>query len=455
MLRRGYKPAQLFLLAWAAFLPGVAMFSVIAFGLLPKTFVTEYGVQIGSALEMLLLSIALGLSLCGPAQGEHPHRAGSQRTPGAQRHRPHRQLRTTMAQLGEANVQLREYSRRDPLTGTYNRRHFREVFEQRLQDVVDRGQPLALLLGDLDNFKQINDTYGHVAGDDCLRAVATCFNEVLAQYDGLVARFGGEEFVAVLPGTRRAAGVAGGRSAAAAHPAQPGAHRQADHPPEHQHRRAHGGGGSVEDAGRSTADRRRGAVPGKERRPQLRAAFGHGRLARDREPQGSATLACLQHRVRLSQGQPARAQQHEQVVQQVGGFAEQRRIVLRHRGQRGFDAFLADLLRDRRARRLRTAAWCSCPAGRSLFALATSAIELARARRRARRRSSCRVPRWQVGPRGRACTSSVSPSQSASIATSARRCPDVSPLIHSRCRLRLKNVTRPLSSVACSAARSM
>ena len=74
------------------------------------------------------------------------------------------------------------------------------MFEQRLQDVVERGQPLALLLGDLDNFKQINDTYGHVAGDDCLRAVATCFNEVLAQYDGLVARFGGEEFVAVLPG---------------------------------------------------------------------------------------------------------------------------------------------------------------------------------------------------------------------------------------------------------------
>jgi diguanylate cyclase len=110
------------------------------------------------------------------------------------------ELRTTMAQLGEANVQLREYSRRDPLTGTYNRRHFRDAFEQRLREVVERGTPLALLLGDVDNFKQINDTYGHVAGDECLRAVAHAFHEVLGDHEALVARFGGEEFVAVLPG---------------------------------------------------------------------------------------------------------------------------------------------------------------------------------------------------------------------------------------------------------------
>ncbi len=74
-----------------------------------------------------------------------------------------------------------------------------QVFEQRMQDVLDRRQPLALLLADLDNFKQINDTYGHLVGDDCLKSVAHCFNQALAQYDGLVARFGGEEFVALLP----------------------------------------------------------------------------------------------------------------------------------------------------------------------------------------------------------------------------------------------------------------
>src|SRR3546814_7291974 len=60
VFRRGYVPARLFMLAWAMFLLGTTMFTLVAFGAFPKTFYTEYGVQIGSALEMLLLSVALG-----------------------------------------------------------------------------------------------------------------------------------------------------------------------------------------------------------------------------------------------------------------------------------------------------------------------------------------------------------------------------------------------------------
>ena len=199
-LRRGFAPARLFLLAWAMFLIGTAVFAAVAFGLLPKTFYTEYGVQLGSALEMLLLSVALGYRYASLRNenirivrdaNEKLERNVISRTA---------ELRTALAQLGEANVQLREYSRRDPLTGTYNRRHFRDAFEERLREVVERGRPLALLLGDVDNFKQINDTYGHVAGDDCLRAIAHAFHEALSSHEALVARFGGEEFVAVLPG---------------------------------------------------------------------------------------------------------------------------------------------------------------------------------------------------------------------------------------------------------------
>mgnify|MGYP006175770073 FL=1 len=148
---------------------------------------------------MLLLSLALGARYAGlrnenirivQQANEQLERSVIDRT---------KQLRTAMAQLGEANVQLREYSQRDPLTGVYNRRHFREAFEQALDARKDHGRPLALLLLDLDHFKRINDTYGHLAGDDCLHFAARSMEDVVVPRGGLVARFGGEEFVAVLP----------------------------------------------------------------------------------------------------------------------------------------------------------------------------------------------------------------------------------------------------------------
>ena len=200
MVRRGYRPARLFLVAWALFLLGIAAFSAIAFGLLPKTFYTEYGLQFGSAIEMLLLSIALGHRYAAlrnenerivRSANEELERNVSVRT---------QELRRALEQLGEANGRLREYSRRDPLTGLFNRRHFRDVFEHQLRDPSHRHAPLALLLADLDNFKQVNDGHGHLVGDACLKAAAGLFEEELSRHGGVVARFGGEEFVALLPG---------------------------------------------------------------------------------------------------------------------------------------------------------------------------------------------------------------------------------------------------------------
>ena len=200
MLRRDYRPARLFLLAWSLFLLGTAMFTLLAFGLVPRNFWTQNGVQIGSALEMLLLSLALGSRYAGlrnenirvvQQANEELERNVADRT---------RELRKAMAQLGEANVQLREYSRRDPLTGVYNRRHFRESLQAMLARNHGGQQPLALLLLDLDHFKAINDTHGHLAGDDCLATVAGVLREVAEPRGGLVARFGGEEFVVLLPG---------------------------------------------------------------------------------------------------------------------------------------------------------------------------------------------------------------------------------------------------------------
>lgn len=198
-VRRGYKPARLFLIAWGLFLLGTTLFTLVAFGILPKTFLTEYGVQIGSALEMLLLSLALGSRYSGL-------RAENERIVGEAKIKLERQvaertqeLRGALVQLEEAHARLSDSSRRDSLTGLYTRAYFHETFEQMLFDCQQRRHPLSLLMIDLDHFKAINDRYGHLVGDDCLRNAAQRIGKILRAHDALLARFGGEEFVVGLP----------------------------------------------------------------------------------------------------------------------------------------------------------------------------------------------------------------------------------------------------------------
>ncbi len=208
VLRRGYGPARLFLLSWAMFLGGTAVFTLVAFGMVPKSFLTEYGVQIGSALEMLFLSIALSHRyavlrnenerIVGEANLQLERKV-AQRT---------QDLRGALVQLEEAHARLRDSSRRDGLTGLYNRTWFHEAFERMLLECNRDRRPLSLLMIDLDHFKSINDEHGHLVGDDCLRAAAHRIAHALRPYDALLARFGGEEFVVALPGQDLRAAVA-------------------------------------------------------------------------------------------------------------------------------------------------------------------------------------------------------------------------------------------------------
>ncbi len=196
---RGYKPARLFLLAWGMFLLGTGMFAAVAFGLLPKTFATAYGVQIGSALEMLLLSIALGYRYASlRSENERIVREAKQQLEHKVEQRT-AELRNALGQLGDAHARLRESSQRDGLTGLHTRVHFLERFEQLMAQAGDQGRPLSLLMIDLDHFKQINDRYGHLTGDECLRWAAHTIGQSLRPHDALLARFGGEEFVVGLP----------------------------------------------------------------------------------------------------------------------------------------------------------------------------------------------------------------------------------------------------------------
>jgi diguanylate cyclase (GGDEF)-like protein len=96
---------------------------------------------------------------------------------------------------------LRNLTLLDGLTGIANRRRFDQYLELEWQRCSRNGQPLSLVMGDVDFFKAYNDGYGHSRGDDCLRAVAKVFGMALRRPADLAARYGGEEFICVLPET--------------------------------------------------------------------------------------------------------------------------------------------------------------------------------------------------------------------------------------------------------------
>ncbi len=104
-------------------------------------------------------------------------------------------------QLQSANQVLKHLVRFDDLTQIANRRWFNEYLNQEWQRLKREQMPLSLILCDIDFFKRFNDTYGHQAGDRCLRRVAQAIQLVAKRPSDLVARYGGEEFAIVLPNT--------------------------------------------------------------------------------------------------------------------------------------------------------------------------------------------------------------------------------------------------------------
>jgi diguanylate cyclase (GGDEF)-like protein len=102
-------------------------------------------------------------------------------------------------ELLNAREALREQATRDALTGLWNRRAILEAFERELARSRREGFPLGIAIADLDHFKAINDTYGHLAGDGVLQAAARRIRAAVRSYDS-VGRCGGEEFLIVLPG---------------------------------------------------------------------------------------------------------------------------------------------------------------------------------------------------------------------------------------------------------------
>lgn len=113
----------------------------------------------------------------------------------------HRALIAATDQLKAVNADLKAQSLHDPLTGLTNRRGLDIRLDEELRLARRERQPLTLMLCDVDNFKLYNDTAGHLQGDQCLIRIARVLGETCRRPRDLAARFGGEEFVILLPGT--------------------------------------------------------------------------------------------------------------------------------------------------------------------------------------------------------------------------------------------------------------
>jgi len=111
-----------------------------------------------------------------------------------------RRILGVQAELEEKNARLAEMVTTDPLTGLANRRRLREALQTSASPATRAGLPCSVMILDIDHFKSINDTFGHAAGDETLRAIAAILRVETRRSD-LAVRYGGEEFVVLMPAT--------------------------------------------------------------------------------------------------------------------------------------------------------------------------------------------------------------------------------------------------------------
>lgn len=189
-----YRPARYFLLSWIALLTGMVAYTLKSFSLLPSNFVTEYAIQFGSALEMILLSLALADRI--KILQEENQRMQIQVQEKLEQHVQERTL-----ELERANRKLEELSTTDALTGLKNRRYFNEAFALECKRASRNGDSLSVILIDIDHFKNINDSYGHLLGDECIKAIAAAIQQAAYRQTDTKCRYGGEEFVVLMPST--------------------------------------------------------------------------------------------------------------------------------------------------------------------------------------------------------------------------------------------------------------
>lgn len=191
---RGNEYARYLALAWIVLLISIPVYSLTQLGYLPTNSYTINSVRMGVTVEMALLSFSLA----------HRINLLRQEKLSLQR-RLTQELGSLVAErtkeLEAANKKLQELNETDALTQIRNRAYFNRIIVEETARAARTNTPLSILLADLDHFKSFNDQYGHNAGDECLRHFGKILTQQLVRQTDSACRYGGEEFIAILPDT--------------------------------------------------------------------------------------------------------------------------------------------------------------------------------------------------------------------------------------------------------------
>ncbi len=230
------RSAQILLAGWFVLVICVVFQTLSKLGAMHNDFVAEYGLRMGTALEIVIFSLALSYRINEErrakeaallaAQTERIEKLQAQDIALAREreareikeqaleqqrrvneqlefmvHERTHELEDALTELERANSELQALSVKDALTNVFNRRFFNQKITEEWARAVRHQRPFALLMVDLDKFKYINDTFGHVCGDHVLIKVAALLKTVVCRPGDTISRYGGEEFAILLPET--------------------------------------------------------------------------------------------------------------------------------------------------------------------------------------------------------------------------------------------------------------
>ncbi|MCG8669174.1 MAG: diguanylate cyclase [Pseudomonadales bacterium] len=204
----GYRPAAYFLIGQGAVMVSVIFTVLTSQGVIPLFHVADEVMKWSSAFELIFFSIGLA----DLVNHERRLRAEAQREAAKiqkamldaqvkENEKLDQLVRNRTEELEKANQRLEDLNTLDELTGLRNRRYLNQMLPTEHQRAFREKQPISVLMFDIDFFKKLNDTYGHQFGDLCLTSAGEIIRTNLKRPTDIGVRYGGEEFVVVLPAT--------------------------------------------------------------------------------------------------------------------------------------------------------------------------------------------------------------------------------------------------------------